>query len=288
MQQPGALNAAAMGTAALCCFPNLCLSVEDLSAESLLRDFGVRLRPATAQDGEACFALIADTIIEFGLAGRPVVKEWNHGNQQQPKKKRKSGNPRKKLRRGLKDVIDPATHYPKDDERRCLEVVEHVQTGDVVGTVGFSALARDRSVFELKRLYLRLDQRGQGLGKRLFERRLRAIARLNPSKVVTTVAAPLAANLHLHASHGFAVRDGVTRGYNQGECLCTWTREGTEGAGSAAGSSSIDSAPSGMQQQQKIQEPEQEQQKQKQPPQEEGGAPIGKSGGGNMNSAQCT
>ena len=152
-------------------------------------------------------------MLEFGVSG---------GQD----KKRKQGK-KSKLRRGLKDVLDPETHYPADNPRRCLEVIEEIETGCIVGTVGFSALNRDLSVFELKRFYLRPDHRGKGLGLQLFERRLRAIALLNPSKVVTTIAAPLAANLHLHESHGFVVRNGVTHGRNKGERLCVWTRETT-------------------------------------------------------------
>jgi GNAT superfamily N-acetyltransferase len=197
-------------------FPNLTLPVEKLSASSFLHDFGVRLRPATVEDGNACFTLIADVMLEFGLTGRPIVQKM-----QKQQKKRKTGDPRKRMKRGLADVLDPSKHYP-DNQRCCLEVVEDAKTGEIVGTVGYAALKRDPSVFELKRLYLRPDQRGKGLGLRLFERRLRAISLFKPTKVVTTIAAPLAANLHLHSSHGFEIRDGVTKGYNQGDYLCVW------------------------------------------------------------------
>ena len=80
-------------------------------------------------------------------------------------------------------------------------------------------------MFLLKRLYLRPRMRGRGLGRRLFERRLRAVAALGADKIVTTVAAPLDANLHLHRTHGFTVQEGKTAGRNLGDCVCVWQRQ---------------------------------------------------------------
>ena len=164
--------------------------------------------------------------------------------------------------------MDPDAHYPADDPRRCLDVVELVEeetlptpylplvpdvpdaggyenhdavgrsAPTIVGTVGFAANKRDAACIELRRLYLQPDQRGRGLGVRLFERRLRAVMALEPTKIITTVATPLAANLHLHATHGFKLTDPTTAGRNQGDKICVWTPAGV-GAGAGAGGAGV-------------------------------------------------
>jgi len=189
----------------------LMIPADELTPAKLFDQHGLYLRHAVDDDAEAIFDLVVTVMAEFQLVG----KKQQEG---MPAKTIKSAD-RKRVRSGLKDVLTPCQYYA--DERHVLEALTD-KDGTIVGCVAFGCNKRDEHLFELKRLYLHRSLRGKGLGKWLFERRLRMVLELGATRITSTVATPLKANLHLHSSHGFAVTLGATSGRHYGDYRCLW------------------------------------------------------------------
>src|SRR5205823_14103421 len=98
--------------------------------------FAMRIRPASNQDRDAITSLVFTVLQEYGLRPDPATTDA--------------------------DLADVEANYSAAGGR--FDVV--VDNADViVGSVGLFRL--DRDTCELRKMYLRRNARGQGLGRRL-------------------------------------------------------------------------------------------------------------------------
>ena len=124
-------------------------------------------------------SLVAETLREFGFEPDPALDA---------------------------DLDDPAAAYA------ALWVA--LDEGNVVGSVALRDLGGTR--VELKRMYLRPEQRGRGLGKELLALAL-AWARAHETQVVRLdTSERMVAARHLYEAHGFARVSGDAP--RQGQC----------------------------------------------------------------------
>lgn len=90
----------------------------------------------------------------------------------------------------------------------------------LVGTVGMYPL--DDHTIELRKMYLRADQRGSGLGKALLARSIRRAAAAGYGEIVLETAAVLKAAIGLYRSFGFERDDGNRPGCGKQSCDQVW------------------------------------------------------------------
>jgi GNAT superfamily N-acetyltransferase len=101
------------------------------------------------------------------------------------------------------DLTDIERHY--DAHGGCLEVLE--SGGEVIGVLGWRP-ARD-GVFELKKLYLRADARGRGLGRRAVARAIEVARAAGARAIVLETSAQLTEANGLYTRLGFVPVKGA-------------------------------------------------------------------------------
>jgi GNAT superfamily N-acetyltransferase len=135
-------------------------------------DTGYRLRPATRADRAAIESVVFDVLAEYGLRPDPAGTDA--------------------------DLGDIEAHYYAAGG--CFDVLLD-PAGRVVGTVGL--MARSPGVCELRKMYLRPDHRGRGLGRRLMEHALRRAAERGFTRMELETASVLREAIRLYESFGF-------------------------------------------------------------------------------------
>ena len=96
------------------------------------------------------------------------------------------------------DLDDLAAHYTN---RGGSFAVLEMPAGEIIGTVGIYRVSSD--VCELRKMYLSPHQRGQGLGKLLFEHGLAEARRLGFRRITLETASVLKEAIALYIRYGF-------------------------------------------------------------------------------------
>jgi putative acetyltransferase len=136
----------------------------------------VRLRPATDADGPAVRDLVFGVLEEYGLEPDPEGTDSDLRSLEGTY----AGHG------GLFDVLED-------------------REGAVVGCVGLYPI--DATVCELRKMYLRADVRGRGLGRRLLLHALDRARELGFGRVVLATASALKDAIALYERHGFRPRE---------------------------------------------------------------------------------
>ncbi len=157
-----------------------------------MSDSPYRIRPAADADGAAVRDLVFAVMNEFGLGLAP-------------------------------DGAD-ADLYAIDDHYAArggwLEIV--LLDDAIVGTVGM--VPQGDGVIELRKMYLRPDQRGAGLGKALLARSISRAGEAGYSKIVLETATVLEAAIGLYRRFGF-VKVESAPGCGKSACDQVWRLE---------------------------------------------------------------
>lgn len=132
----------------------------------------MNLRSATNQDAAEVRALIFGVLAEYGLCGDPTGTDA--------------------------DLDDIETSYIG---RGGLFDVLLGDDGRIVGTVGLYPL--EHGVCELRKMYLRAETRGQGLGRRLLDHALDRARALGFRRVVLETNSKLVEAIGLYTRYGF-------------------------------------------------------------------------------------
>ena len=127
----------------------------------------IRIVPFEARHADAYRALVTDTLREFGFEPDPAIDP---------------------------DLDDPDAVYA------ALWVA--LSAGDLVGSVALRDLGE--GAFELKRMYLRREVRGRGLGKRLLATALDHARAMGADVVRLDTSERMETARHLYEAYGFA------------------------------------------------------------------------------------
>jgi len=160
--------------------PNHASAASAASATSTSADF-VDLRLWQPRDRQVAATLIGDVLAEYGLGWEPQGAD--------------------------RDAIEVEAHYGSGE----FWVLE--RAGEVVGTGAFYAIDRaedaDRAAAEIRKMYLRADVRGRGLGRKLLHwLETRAYDRGFRVAWIET-ASVLAEAVRLYETAGYAPATGV-------------------------------------------------------------------------------
>lgn len=131
-----------------------------------------RFRSAVNADREGVQALVFGVLAEYNLAADPAKTD--------------------------RDLSDIEASYPA--RGGCFEVLENV-AGDLIGCYGLYPLRDD--ICELRKMYLRSDFRGRGLGKMIMRRALNQARKLGFRRVELETASVLKEAIALYESFGF-------------------------------------------------------------------------------------
>ena len=137
----------------------------------------MRIREATAMDHDAIFALIADTLREFGF---PVEDSGIDAD--------------------LADV--PRSYHARGGAFRVIENDD----GVVVGCGGLYPMAHNG--VELRKMYFRPEIRGKGLGRKLLDDLIAEARRRRFDRIELETASNLTAAIALYQRAGFVETDG--------------------------------------------------------------------------------
>jgi putative acetyltransferase len=130
------------------------------------------LRPATNADREAVTALVHNVLAEYGLKGEPC------GTDQ--------------------DISDLDFHYGGRGGR--FDILENGE-GQVIGCVGLYPI--DTHSVELRKMYLRRDARGKGLGKKLLDHAVKQAKQMGYKRLTLETATVLKEAIKLYTKYGF-------------------------------------------------------------------------------------
>lgn len=148
------------------------------------------VRRATDADAAAVQALVFPIMEEFGLGLAPDGADA--------------------------DLYNIQASY--DDRGGWLELVSC--NGVLVGTVGMYPL--DRATVELRKMYLRADQRGSGLGKAMLARSIRQAAAAGFEEIVLETATVLEAAIGLYRRFGFERENDNSPSCGKTACDQVW------------------------------------------------------------------
>jgi putative acetyltransferase len=137
----------------------------------------MRIREATAADGDAIRSIVSETLAEFGF---PVESDGTDAD--------------------LTDV--PRSYQSRGGVFRVIED----DSGSVVGCGGLYPVD-DKSV-ELRKMYFRPGIRGQGLGRKLLDDLIDAARRLSFNRIELETASNLTAAIALYQRAGFVETEG--------------------------------------------------------------------------------
>lgn len=132
-----------------------------------------QLRPATNADCEAVRELVFAVLAEYGLKSDPGCTDAD-----------------------LDDIEQ--SYFARGGTFRVLEDDD----GSIVGAYGLHPM--EERTCELRKMYLRRECRGQGLGKRLLDEALAESRRLGFARVVLETASVLKEAIALYERYGFA------------------------------------------------------------------------------------
>ncbi len=141
------------------------------------RDFS--LRPWQPSDRQAAADLIGQVLAEYGLAWEPEGAD--------------------------RDVLAVETHYLNCNG--AFFVVE--RQGQVVGTGAYYPIERGNNAVEIRKMYLRPEVRGQGLGRWVLGYLEGAIASAGFSEIWIETASILKEGVALYESSGYESASGV-------------------------------------------------------------------------------
>jgi GNAT superfamily N-acetyltransferase len=130
------------------------------------------LRPANNTDRQAIESVVFDVLAEYGLRPDPGGTDA--------------------------DLLDINAFYHASGG--CFDVLVD-PAGQLVGTVGL--MRKSPAVCELRKMYLRPDHRGRGLGRRLMEHAIRRAEELGFSRMELETALVLREAVRLYESFGF-------------------------------------------------------------------------------------
>lgn len=150
----------------------------------------VTIREATDADAEAVRRFVFPIMEEFGLGLAPGGADA--------------------------DLFDIGRHYA--GRGGWLELVS--DGGALVGTVGM--VPQGDGVIELRKMYLRPDRRGQGLGKALLARSIRRAIDEGYREITLETATVLEAAIGLYRRFGFRREAGETPGCGKTACDQVW------------------------------------------------------------------
>lgn len=131
-----------------------------------------QLRPATNADREQVKDLVYTVLAEYGLKHDPDTTDAD-----------------------LKDIEQ--FYLARGGAFRVLEA----ENGAIIGAYGLYPMGEESC--ELRKMYLRRDYRGQGLGRRLLDDALAEARRLGFKSVVLETASVLKEAIALYESYGF-------------------------------------------------------------------------------------
>jgi GNAT superfamily N-acetyltransferase len=138
---------------------------------------GAAIRRATAADAVGACAVVFDVLQEYGLVPEPQGTDA--------------------------DLMDLDAHY---FARGGSFDVALDRVGAIVGCCGMKAMAN--GAFELRKMYIRQDLRGQGLGQRLLDRALAWARARGVARVELETASVLKEAIALYTKAGFVPRPG--------------------------------------------------------------------------------
>jgi putative acetyltransferase len=130
------------------------------------------LRPATNQDREAITSLAQTVLQEYGLKSEPCSTDL--------------------------DLADLEFHYHNRGGR--FDVLENPE-GQILGCVGLYPV--DTHCVELRKMYLRKDARGKGLGKKLLDHAVKSAKDMGYKRVTLETAGVLKEAIKLYTKYGF-------------------------------------------------------------------------------------
>lgn len=140
------------------------------------------LRKATRDDGPAVLEMISEVLASYDLAVDPEGTDA--------------------------DLRDIAASYLREGGR--FEVIED-GAGRVLGSWGLCVHERDEaggvSSFELRKMYLRPELRGQGWGRRMLERAIDFARQAGARSIVLETATRLESARRLYEAYGFVTND---------------------------------------------------------------------------------
>ena len=130
------------------------------------------LRPARNEDRDAVRSLVSGVLQEYGLRSEPCSTDA--------------------------DLSDLEFHYHQRGGR--FDVLENA-SGEVIGCVGLYPI--DTHCIELRKMYLRKDARGKGLGKKLLDHAVASAREMGFKRVTLETSAVLKEAIKLYTKYGF-------------------------------------------------------------------------------------
>ena len=131
------------------------------------------IRPATNTDIPAIKNVVFTVLKEYGLKPDETGKD--------------------------NDLTDLETNYFSDNGY--FGVVVKNDTEDVIGTFGLHRV--NPSTFELRKMYLKQEYRGQGIGKTMLRAAIATAIEKNCKKIVLETISPLKEAISLYKKYGF-------------------------------------------------------------------------------------
>lgn len=153
-------------------FVDALAGAEALPARTSAGFAGYAVRGAKASDAARVREVVRDVLVEYGLAPDPGDTD--------------------------RDIADLDAYY---FSRGGAFFVVVAADGDIVGSCGVAPL--ERSTWELRKMYLRADARGHGLGKRLLARSLAFVRSRGGKRVELETASVLVEAIGLYTRAGF-------------------------------------------------------------------------------------
>jgi putative acetyltransferase len=142
------------------------------------------IRDWQPRDREAAAALIAQVLAEYGLAPCGLASEAGGADW---------------------DVLNVEAAYWETGGE--FWVVE--QRGQLVGTGGYYPIQRGQRAVELRKMYLKLEARGQGLGRYLLQNLEQAIGQKGFSQIWLETATVLKEAVKLYEASGYQISSGA-------------------------------------------------------------------------------
>jgi putative acetyltransferase len=140
----------------------------------------MKIRTASNEDGAAVRALVFAVLAEYGLRADPAGTDA--------------------------DIADIEANYIV--RGGCFEVVENDE-GALIGCAGMYPSEQRRGAIELRKMYLKKETRGQGIGKQLMERAIAFARRRGFKHLELETSSKLIEAIGLYKKYGFrAVTDG--------------------------------------------------------------------------------
>ncbi len=140
---------------------------------AMSKNIPANLRPATNEDREAVAALVSTVLQEYGLKHEPCGTDT--------------------------DLGDLEFHYARRGGR--FDVLEN-DSREIVGCIGLYPV--DTHSVELRKMYLRKDVRGKGLGKKLLDHAVSSAKEMGFKRVTLETSTVLKEAIKLYTKYGFA------------------------------------------------------------------------------------